>query len=83
MWCTYVLAGGDGEGGDGNGDRHGVHGLLGCGSVVGDDGGDLRAPLDCAGGDDGGEGGAGGGEDGSSAVLRVFVGRACHVHVVR
>ena len=49
---TYMLAGGDGEGGDGNGDRHGMHGLLisqrDTGGVgVGAHWGTFRAPLDC------------------------------------
>lgn len=81
-----MLAGSDGEGGDGNGDRHCVHGLLICGrdtGVVGDDRSTVGTPLNCSGGDDGSEGGAGGGKKRSSSVLWVFMRGARHVHVVR
>ena len=52
--------GGDGEGGDGNGDRHGVHGLLISQRDTGGVGvrahwGTFWAPLDCPRGYDGSE----------------------------
>jgi len=72
-----LLTGGDREGGDGDGDGHGVHLLSGRHLLL-----LRRLPLDGAGRDDGGEGRTGGGQQWSPAVLWVFVGRSRHVHVV-
>ena len=87
LYITYMLAGGDGEGGDGNGDRHGVHCLLISKGYIGvrdwAHWSTLLAPLNCSRGYDGGICGTGCGEERPSSILWVFVRGSGHVHVVR